>query len=64
MQLYGEKKYGEALDKFQTLVDRFPTSTHASAASEKIAEIRNLALNNYQKIVQVRGDGPGPSGQG
>jgi hypothetical protein len=52
MQLYGEKKYGEALEKFQTLVDRFPTSTHASAASEKVAEIRNLALNNYQKIVQ------------
>jgi hypothetical protein len=52
MQLYGEKKYGEALEKFQTLVDRFPTSTHAAAASEKIAEIRNLALNNYQKIVQ------------
>ena len=52
MQLYGEKKYGEALEKFQTLVDRFPTSTHASGASEKIAEIRNLALNNYQKIVQ------------
>jgi hypothetical protein len=53
MQLYGEKKYGEALEKFQTLVDRFPTSTHASGASEKIAEIRNLALNNYQKIVQA-----------
>jgi hypothetical protein len=52
MQLYGEKKYGEALEKFQTLVDRFPTSTHASGAGEKIAEIRNLALNNYQKIVQ------------
>jgi tetratricopeptide (TPR) repeat protein len=52
MQLYGEKKYGEALEKFQTLVDRFPTSTHASAASEKITEIRNLALNNYQKIAQ------------
>jgi hypothetical protein len=52
MQLYGEKKYGEALEKFQTLVDRFPTSAHASEASGKIAEIRNLALNNYQKIVQ------------
>jgi hypothetical protein len=52
MQLYGEKKYGESLEKFQTIVDRFPTSTHASGASEKIAEIRNLALNNYQKIVQ------------
>ena len=52
MQLYGEKKYGEALEKFQTLVDRFPTSTHSSSASEKIAEIRNLALNNYQKIFQ------------
>jgi outer membrane murein-binding lipoprotein Lpp len=52
MQLYGDKKYGEALEKFQTLVDRFPTSTHAPAAAEKIAEIRNLALNNYQKIVQ------------
>ncbi|HET6489680.1 MAG TPA: hypothetical protein VFG28_07950 [Syntrophales bacterium] len=52
MQLYGEKKYGEALEKFQTLVDRFPTSKHAPAATEKIAEIRNLALNNYQKIVQ------------
>jgi tetratricopeptide (TPR) repeat protein len=52
MQLYGEKKYGEALEKFQTLVDRFPTSTYTPGASEKIAEIRNLALNNYQKIVQ------------
>jgi len=52
MQLYGEKKYGEALEKFQTLVDRFPTSTHAAEANGKIAEIRNLALNNYQKIVQ------------
>jgi tetratricopeptide (TPR) repeat protein len=52
MQLYGEKKYGEALEKFQTLVDRFPTSTNASGANEKITEIRNLALNNYQKIVQ------------
>jgi hypothetical protein len=52
MQLYGEKKYGEALEKFQTLVDRFPTSLHASDANGKITEIRNLALNNYQKIVQ------------
>jgi tetratricopeptide (TPR) repeat protein len=52
MQLYGEKKYGEALEKFQTLVDRFPTSPHASDANGKITEIRNLALNNYQKIVQ------------
>ena len=52
IQLYGEKKYGEALEKFQIVVERFPTSTYASGANEKIAEIRNLALNNYQKIVQ------------
>jgi len=52
MQLYTEKKYGEALEKFQTLVDRYPTSPHAAASSEKIAEIRNLALNHYQKIIQ------------
>jgi len=52
MQLYGEKKYGDALEKFQTLVDRYPTSPRAAAAQEKIAEIRNLALNNYQKIVK------------
>ena len=50
-QLYTEKKYGEALEKFQTLVDRYPTSPHAEGAKEKIAEIRNLALNNYQKII-------------
>src|SRR5512135_1729286 len=54
-QLYTEKKYGEALEKFQTLVDRYPTSPHAEEAKEKIAEIRNLALNNYQKIVQSVG---------
>ena len=52
MQLYTEKKYGEALEKFQTLVDRYPTSPHAAGANEKIAEIRNLALNHYQKIIQ------------
>ena len=52
MQLYGEKKYGEALEKFQTLVDRYPTSPRAAGAQEKIAEIRNLALNNYQKIIK------------
>jgi outer membrane murein-binding lipoprotein Lpp len=52
MQLYAEKKYGDALEKFQTLVDRYPTSPHAAAANEKIAEIRNLALNHYQKIIQ------------
>jgi len=52
MGLYEEKRYGEALEKFQTLVDRFPTSGHAPAAGEKISEIRNLALNNYQKIVK------------
>ena len=52
MGLYGEKRYGDALEKFQTLVDRFPTSQHAAAAGEKISEIRNLALNNYQKIVK------------
>jgi tetratricopeptide (TPR) repeat protein len=52
MSLYGEKRYGDALEKFQTLVDRFPTSRHAAAAGEKIAEIRNLALNQYQKIVK------------
>ena len=52
MQLYTEKKYGEALEKFQTLVDRYPTSPHAADSNEKIAEIRNLALNNYQKIIQ------------
>jgi len=55
MQLYSEKKYGESLEKFQTLVDRYPTSTHAAEAGAKIAEIRNLALNNYQKIVQSVG---------
>ena len=52
MSLYGEKRYGDALEKFQNLVDRFPTSQHAEAAGEKIAEIRNLALNQYQKIVK------------
>ena len=52
MGLYGEKRYGDALEKFQTLVDRFPTSQHAAAAGDKIAEIRNLALNHYQKIVK------------
>jgi len=52
LQLYAEKKYGEALEKFQTLVDRYPTSPHVEDANEKIAEIRNLALNNYQKVVQ------------
>ena len=52
IQLYGEKKYGEALEKFQTLVDRYPTSPRAAGAQEKIAEIRNLALNNYQKIIK------------
>ncbi len=52
MQLYTEKKYGEALEKFQTLVDRYPTSPHAAGSNEKIAEIRNLALNNYQKIIE------------
>ena len=40
MQLYTEKKYGEAHEKFQTLVDRYPTSPHAAGANEKIAEIR------------------------
>jgi hypothetical protein len=52
MEFYGEKRYGEALEKFQTLVDRFPTSRHAAAAGEKITEIRSLALNHYQKIVK------------
>jgi hypothetical protein len=52
MQLYTEKKYGEAQEKFQTLVDRYPTSPHAAGANEKIAEIRNLALNHYQKIIE------------
>ena len=52
MGLYGEKRYGDALEKFQTLVDRFPTSQHAAAAGDKIAEIRNLAQNHYQKIVK------------
>lgn len=52
MGLYGEKRYGDALEKFQTLVDRFPTSRHAAAAGDKIAEIRNLALNHYQNIVK------------
>lgn len=52
MQLYAEKKYGDALEKFQTLVDRYPTSPHAAGANEKIAEIRNLALNHYQKIIE------------
>jgi hypothetical protein len=52
IQLYGEKKYGEALEKFQTLIEQYPTSSYTSAAGEKVAEIRNLALNNYQKIVQ------------
>ena len=52
MSLYEEKRYGEALEKFQTLVDRFPTSTHAAEAGEKISEIRNLALHNFQKIVK------------
>ena len=62
MQLYTEKKYGEALEKFQTLVDRYPTSPHAAGSSEKIAEIRNLALNNYQKIIESVEGTPGPAG--
>jgi len=52
MELYGEKRYGEALEKFQTLTDRYPTSPRAAEAQEKIAEIGNLARNNYQNTVK------------
>lgn len=52
MQLYAEKKYGNALDKFQTLIDRYPTSPHTVGAGEKVAEIRNLAQNNYNKLTE------------
>ena len=52
MELYGEKRYGEALEKFHTLTDRYPTSPRAAEAQEKIAEIGNLARNNYQNTVK------------
>jgi hypothetical protein len=52
MGLYEEKRYADAQEKFQTLVDRYPTSVHAPGANEKIAEIRKLALSNYQQITQ------------
>lgn len=51
LENFKEGKYGEALNRFLILLDRFPTCRDAAAAAEKISEIRQISLNNYNKIM-------------
>jgi hypothetical protein len=51
LESFNEGKYGDALNRFLLLLERFPTFRDAAAASEKISEIRQISLNNYNKII-------------
>jgi hypothetical protein len=51
LESFNEGKYGDALNRFLLLLERFPTFRDAAAASEKISEIRRISLNNYNKII-------------
>ncbi len=43
------KKYGEAIDRFQELLRRFPGSNHASKARKKVQEITNILRQDDEK---------------
>ena len=52
MDFYGQKKYDEALDAFEKLGDRFPTSPLLPKAEEKVAEIKNVSAGNLRDVLK------------
>jgi hypothetical protein len=60
LESFNEGKYGDALNRFLLLLERFPTFRDAAAASEKISEIRQISLNNYNKIITAEEEAKDP----
>lgn len=53
MDLYRLEHYHQAAEQFEKVTYRFPTDPLATAAEEKIAEIKKLSSTNYQKTVKA-----------
>jgi len=52
MELYTQGRYGDALEAFDKLTDRFPTSPLVPSAEEKITAIKNMSTANYQALLK------------
>jgi len=49
---YAEGRYGDALEAFDKLTDRFPTSPLVPSAEEKIAAIKKMSTANYETLLK------------
>jgi outer membrane murein-binding lipoprotein Lpp len=49
---YAEGRYGDALEAFDKLTDRFPTSPLVPSADEKITAIKNMSTANYETLLK------------
>jgi len=50
--LYAQGRYGEALEAFDKLTDRFPTSPLVPSAEEKITAIKSMSTANYEALLK------------
>jgi len=49
---YAEGRYGDALEVFDKLTDRFPTSPLVPSADEKITAIKDMSTANYETLLK------------
>ena len=49
---YAEGRYGDALEAFDKLTDRFPTSPLVPSADEKITAIKDMSTANYETLLK------------
>lgn len=49
---YGEGRYADALEAFDKLTDRFPTSPLVPSAEEKIKAIKDVSTANYETLLK------------
>lgn len=50
--LYAEGRYADALEAFDKLTDRFPTSPLVPSAEEKIKAIKDVSTANYEALLK------------
>jgi tetratricopeptide (TPR) repeat protein len=50
--LYAKGRYGDALEAFDKLTDRFPTSPLVPSAEEKITAIKNMSTADYEALLR------------
>jgi len=50
--LYAQGRYGDALEAFDKLTDRFPTSPLVPSAEEKITAMKNMSTANYEALLK------------